>query len=319
MLSNVASDAPQQGASTITHAGRQERVPRRHRPRLPLQGAADPLRDDAREPVHQGRDPRALPQHGVLRQQRLRRAGRRRGVLRQDRRPAHVHRGGLPRRAGALAVGLRPDRQPRAQPRPLRPGRRSPRRRRRDDRGRGPGDARHVRDPGACPVAADRPARLPRTYYTEALRDYLLNRSNILGDTFQEREAALYRGGLEIHTTLVPTSSRWPSRPATCSPTRSRASTRRWCRWTRTPGRSWRWSAAAGSCPARTRSTWRSPHARPGRARRRSSSPPPSRPERPPTTSSTATGPACCPIRATRPSRSRSPTPSAASRTRCGR
>ena len=45
---------------------------------------------------------------------------------------------------------------------------------------------------------------LPRTYYTEALRDYLLNRSNILGDTFQEREAALYRGGLEIHTTLVP-------------------------------------------------------------------------------------------------------------------
>ena len=85
-------------------AGRQERVPRRHRSRLPLQGAADPLRDDAGEPVHQGRDPRALPQHRLLRQQRLRRAGGGRGVLRQDRRPADVHRGGVPRRARALAV-----------------------------------------------------------------------------------------------------------------------------------------------------------------------------------------------------------------------
>ena len=50
---------------------------------------------------------------------------------------------------------------------------------------------------------ADQP-ELPRTYYTEALRDYLLNRSDILGDTFAKREAALYRGGLEIHTTLRP-------------------------------------------------------------------------------------------------------------------
>ena len=50
---------------------------------------------------------------------------------------------------------------------------------------------------------ADQPD-LPRTYFTEALRDYLLNRSNILGSTFQQREAALYRGGLEIHTTLIP-------------------------------------------------------------------------------------------------------------------
>jgi membrane peptidoglycan carboxypeptidase len=50
---------------------------------------------------------------------------------------------------------------------------------------------------------ADQPD-LPRTYFTEALRDYLLNRSDILGSTFQQREAALYRGGLEIHTTLIP-------------------------------------------------------------------------------------------------------------------
>ena len=41
-----------------------------------------------------------------------------------------------------------------------------------------------------------------RTYFTEALRDYLLNRSDILGDTYQERYNQLFRGGLRIHTTL---------------------------------------------------------------------------------------------------------------------
>jgi penicillin-binding protein 1A len=43
-----------------------------------------------------------------------------------------------------------------------------------------------------------------RTYYTEALRDYLLNESNILGDTYDERYFRLFRGGLRIHTTLNP-------------------------------------------------------------------------------------------------------------------
>ncbi len=41
-----------------------------------------------------------------------------------------------------------------------------------------------------------------RSYFTEALRDYLLNRSDILGDTYQERYNQLFRGGLRIHTTL---------------------------------------------------------------------------------------------------------------------
>ncbi|NND74207.1 MAG: hypothetical protein HKN44_04295 [Ilumatobacter sp.] len=41
-----------------------------------------------------------------------------------------------------------------------------------------------------------------RTYFTEALRDYLLNRTTILGDTYQERYNLLFRGGLRIHTTL---------------------------------------------------------------------------------------------------------------------
>ena len=42
------------------------------------------------------------------------------------------------------------------------------------------------------------------TYYSEALRLYLLQRSNILGDTEQDRANMLYRGGLAIHTTLDP-------------------------------------------------------------------------------------------------------------------
>lgn len=42
------------------------------------------------------------------------------------------------------------------------------------------------------------------TYYTVALRDYLLTKSNILGATEQERANLLYRGGLRIHATLDP-------------------------------------------------------------------------------------------------------------------
>lgn len=43
-----------------------------------------------------------------------------------------------------------------------------------------------------------------RTYFTEALRDYLLNRSDILGETYEERYTKLYRGGLRINATLDP-------------------------------------------------------------------------------------------------------------------
>jgi penicillin-binding protein 1A len=43
-----------------------------------------------------------------------------------------------------------------------------------------------------------------RTYYTEALRDYLLNRSTILGTTYAERYNTLFRGGLRVHTTFNP-------------------------------------------------------------------------------------------------------------------
>jgi membrane peptidoglycan carboxypeptidase len=43
-----------------------------------------------------------------------------------------------------------------------------------------------------------------RTYFTEALRDYLLNQSDLLGATPEERYNLLFRGGLRIHTTLKP-------------------------------------------------------------------------------------------------------------------
>ncbi len=43
-----------------------------------------------------------------------------------------------------------------------------------------------------------------RTHFTEAVKDYLLNRSTILGDTEQERFNALFRGGLKVYTTQDP-------------------------------------------------------------------------------------------------------------------
>ena len=41
-----------------------------------------------------------------------------------------------------------------------------------------------------------------RTYISEMIRDYLLNKSTVLGATYGERYNALYRGGLRIQTTI---------------------------------------------------------------------------------------------------------------------
>ena len=41
-----------------------------------------------------------------------------------------------------------------------------------------------------------------RTHFTELVKDYLLNQTTILGATYQERYARLFRGGLRIYTTL---------------------------------------------------------------------------------------------------------------------
>ena len=46
----------------------------------------------------------------------------------------------------------------------------------------------------------DEPVR--RTHFTELVKDYLLNQTTILGVTYQERYAKLFRGGLRIYTTL---------------------------------------------------------------------------------------------------------------------
>ena len=43
---------------------------------------------------------------------------------------------------------------------------------------------------------------ISRTYFTEAVKDYLLNKSDVLGATYQARYNALFRGGLRIYTTL---------------------------------------------------------------------------------------------------------------------
>ena len=96
-----------------------------------------------------------------------------------------------------------PVRQPGAQPGPVHPGARPPRRRRVRDRRPRPADLETN-----FPLP-DRVRTIPertniRTYYTEALRDYLLNRSDILGTTYEERYDKLFRGGLRIHTTYNP-------------------------------------------------------------------------------------------------------------------
>ena len=46
--------------------------------------------------------------------------------------------------------------------------------------------------------------KIERTHFSEEVKSWLLNRSNILGDTYQQRYNRLFRGGLRIYTTLDP-------------------------------------------------------------------------------------------------------------------
>ncbi len=46
--------------------------------------------------------------------------------------------------------------------------------------------------------------KIARTHFSEEVKSYLLNKSNLLGDTYQERYNKLFRGGLRIYTTLDP-------------------------------------------------------------------------------------------------------------------
>jgi len=43
-----------------------------------------------------------------------------------------------------------------------------------------------------------------RTHFSEEVKSYLLNRSNLLGESYRERYNRLFRGGLRIYTTLDP-------------------------------------------------------------------------------------------------------------------
>jgi penicillin-binding protein 1A len=56
------------------------------------------------------------------------------------------------------------------------------------------------------PEIAQRTPELPsaRTHFTNEVKDFLLNRSTILGDTYEARFNALFRGGLSVYTTLDP-------------------------------------------------------------------------------------------------------------------
>ena len=47
-----------------------------------------------------------------------------------------------------------------------------------------------------------------RTYFTEEVKDWLLNRSDILGPTYQDRYNKLFYGGIKIYTTLDATAQR---------------------------------------------------------------------------------------------------------------
>lgn len=46
--------------------------------------------------------------------------------------------------------------------------------------------------------------KITRTHFSEEVKSWLLNKSNVLGDTYQQRYNRLFRGGLRIYTTLDP-------------------------------------------------------------------------------------------------------------------
>lgn len=46
--------------------------------------------------------------------------------------------------------------------------------------------------------------KVARTHFSEEVKSYLLTKSDLLGDTYQERYNKLFRGGLRIYTTLDP-------------------------------------------------------------------------------------------------------------------
>ena len=147
-----------------------------------------------------------------------------------------------------------------------------------------------------------------RTYYTEALRDYLLNRSNILGPSYERAlQHAVPRRPAHPHDVQPDPPGARRGRPQ--HPPGHAAGLRR---LDRLAGDGHRGDPGDGRrarlrCPTSGRRTWRWRPARPARASSCSSSPPPSRPAPSPTTSSTAPASARSPCPTSRRSSSRTP------------
>jgi membrane peptidoglycan carboxypeptidase len=61
-----------------------------------------------------------------------------------------------------------------------------------------------IGDKPAIPEVINKTAQrdVSRTYFTEEVKDYLLNGSDILGTNYQQRYNTLFRGGVKIFTTL---------------------------------------------------------------------------------------------------------------------
>ncbi|MEY3439534.1 MAG: hypothetical protein RLZZ62_231 [Actinomycetota bacterium] len=61
-----------------------------------------------------------------------------------------------------------------------------------------------IGDKPAIPEVINKKAQrdVSRTYFTEEVKDFLLNGSDILGTNYQQRYNALFRGGIKIFTTL---------------------------------------------------------------------------------------------------------------------
>jgi membrane peptidoglycan carboxypeptidase len=157
---------------------------------------------------------------------------------------AHDRRGRVPRRARSVRRRATTRSASRASKARFNAGGRTARRRR---DGHQAEQDELIADLGAARAGAAHDAHLRHepTYYTEALREYLLERSNILGDTEQERANLLYRGGLRIHTTLDPFLQRFAEEARNSCPNGGRHR-RRVVSLDAKTARSGRWSAAAG-------------------------------------------------------------------------
>ncbi len=61
-----------------------------------------------------------------------------------------------------------------------------------------------IGDKPAIPEVINKKAKrdVSRTYFTEEVKDFLLNNSDILGTTYQQRYNTLFRGGVKVFTTL---------------------------------------------------------------------------------------------------------------------